>query len=455
MLTYREALQAILNRSDYERNRGMPYARRDWRLARVEELLDQLGAPQRAYPTVHIAGTKGKGSVTAMVDAMLRAAGYRTGMYTSPHLHTFRERIRLQGDPISETSLVELVEALLPALESRPHVSVFEAITALAMWHFARSGVDIGVFEVGMGGRLDATNVILPLVSLITSVSLDHIGVLGSTLAQIAGEKAGIIKPGVPVVSAPQRAAALRVVRETAARLDAPLTLVGSDWRWRALGACEGGQRLSIYRRGSARRPDYPDLFLPLLGAFQLENACTAVAGMEVLRQQGLRVEPEAIHTGLAQVRWPGRLQVLSREPLVVVDGAHNPYSAGQLLKTLPAYLDYQRIVLIFGSGRTHRPSELLDVLLPAADRTFVARADHPKAAPAELLYNLALASGHEVTVCSSPLDALRQAVSGTQSGDLILATGSLFLVAEVMSAWATLRGLEPYPSDPPGAYTV
>jgi dihydrofolate synthase/folylpolyglutamate synthase len=455
MLTYREALQAILNRSDYERNRGMPYALRDWRLARVEELLDHLGAPQRAYRSVHIAGTKGKGSVTAMVDAMLRAAGYRTGMYTSPHLHTFRERIRLQGAPIGESDLVELVEALLPVLESRPQVSVFEAITALAMWHFARSKVDIGVFEVGMGGRLDATNVILPLAALITSISIDHVGVLGSTLAQIAGEKAGIIKPGVPVVSAPQRAPALRVVRETAERMQAPLTLVGSDWRWHALGPCVGGQRLNIHRRGNARRPDYPDLFVPLLGAFQLENACTAVAGMEVLRQQGLPIAPEAIRSGLAHVQWPGRLQVLSQEPLVVVDGAHNPYSASQLLKTLPAYLDYQRIVLIFGSGRTHRPGELLEVLLPAADRAFVTCADHPKAAPAELLSDLALAAGHQVTVCSSALEALRQAVSGAQPGDLVLATGSLFLVAEVMSAWATLRGLEPYPSDPPGSYSV
>lgn len=453
MLSYREALQAILNRADFERDRGTPYGQRDWRLARVEELLAQLGDPHRAYPSVHVAGTKGKGSTTAMVEAMLRAAGYHTGMYTSPHLHTFRERIRVQGLPISEAELVALTEQILPILASRQKISVFETITALAMWHFARSHVDVGVFEVGLGGRLDATNVIQPLVSLITSISIDHVGILGSTLAEIAGEKAGIIKRGVPVVSAPQQPEALSVIRETALRSASPLTLAQRDWRWRALGLRDGGQRLVVYRRGNARHPDYPDLFLPLLGEFQLENACTAIAGIEVLKEQGLEIDQEAVRAGLAQVQWPGRLQVLSREPLVVVDGAHNPYSASQLLKSLPSCLDFQRIVLIFGAGQTHRPRTLLETLLPSVDRTYVTHANHPKAATAEHLRDLALELGHEVETRPTTLDALRDAVATAESGDLILATGSLFLVAEAMSAWAALRGLEPYPSDPPGAY--
>ena len=453
MLSYLEALRAILDRADFERDRGTPYAQRDWRLARVEELLEQLGSPHLSYATVHIAGTKGKGSTTAMVDSILRAAGYRTGMYTSPHLHTFRERIRLQGEPISEAQLVELVEGILPLLASRPLISVFETITALAMWHFSRSAVDVGVFEVGMGGRLDATNVIHPLVSLITSISIDHVGILGSTLAEIAGEKAGIIKPGVPVISAPQRAPALRVIRETATRQGSPLTLVRSDWRWRVLSRGPGGQHLAVYRRGNGRKPDYPDLFLPLLGEFQLENACTAIAGIEALREQGIESPVEAVQQGLAQVQWPGRMQVLSRAPLVVVDGAHNPYSIKQLIKSLPAYLDYGRIVLIFGAGRTHRPGELLEVLLPSVSKAYVTEANHPKAASVELLRDMALELEREVQMVSSAAEALREAVDTARPGDLILATGSLFLVAEVMSAWATLQGLPPYPSDPPGAY--
>jgi len=453
MLTYGEALRALLSRSDYERDRGTPYAQRDWRLARVEELLHQLGDPHRAYRSVHIAGTKGKGSTTAMIEAILRAAGYRTGMYTSPHLHTFRERIRVNGALIGEEQLVALVETLLPILESRPLVSVFESITALGMWHFERSKIDVGVFEVGMGGRLDATNVIMPMVSVITSISIDHVGVLGSTLAQIAGEKAGIIKPGIPVVSAPQRAPALRVIREVSARMDAPLTMAGDDWRWRSLGLAQGGQRMSIYRHGNGRHPEYSDLFLPLLGAFQLENACAAVAAVEALRAQGLDIPPDAVRAGLAQVQWPGRLQVLSRDPLLVVDGAHNPYSLAQLLKTLPSYLDYERLILIFGAGRTHRPGELLEVLLPAAAHTYVTQADHPKAAPAELLRDMALEIGYTADLRRTSGEALKDALGEARPGDLILATGSLFLVAEVMSAWASLEGLEPYPSDPPEAY--
>jgi dihydrofolate synthase / folylpolyglutamate synthase len=453
MLTYRQALEAILSRADFERDRGTPYGQRDWRLARVEELLDQIGAPHRTYPSLHIAGTKGKGSTTAMADAILRAAGYRTGMYTSPHLHTFRERIRLQGEPISEEALATLATEILPVLEHRPLVSVFELITALAMWHFAREQVDIGVFEVGMGGRLDATNVIQPLVSMITSISIDHVGILGSTLAEIAAEKAGIIKSGIPVVSAPQRAPALKVIRDTAERLDAPLTLAQSDWRWRSLGLARGGQRLAIYRRGNARRPEHPDLWLPLLGEFQLENACVAVAGMETLRERGLAISDEAIRNGLAQVQWQGRMQVLGRDPLVVVDGAHNPYSASQLVKSLPEYLDFDRILLVFGAGRTHRPGALLEVLLPSVSHTFATQANHAKAAPVEFVRDLALELGHDVEMCPTPMEALQSALRVAQPRDLVLATGSLFVVADIMAAWAELQGLDPSPSDPPCVY--
>ncbi|MBC7315523.1 MAG: bifunctional folylpolyglutamate synthase/dihydrofolate synthase, partial [Chloroflexi bacterium] len=216
MLTYRQALEAIFQRADYERGDRPPYPERVWRLARVEELLSQIGDPHRAYPSVHIAGTKGKGSTTAMIESILRAAGFRTGMYTSPHLHTFRERIQIEGAPISEEEVSAHMEELIPILKERPEVTVFEIITALAMKAFRARGVAWGVFEVGMGGRLDATNVLLPEVAVITSISLDHVNVLGHTLDAIAREKAGIIKEGRPVVSAPQRPEALEVIERTA-----------------------------------------------------------------------------------------------------------------------------------------------------------------------------------------------------------------------------------------------
>ena len=242
-------------------------------------------------------------------------------------------------------------------------------------------------------------------------------------------------------------------MRDTAERLAAPLTLVKREWRWRSEGLCQGGQRLTIYRRGNARHPEYPDLFLPLLGEFQLENACTAVAGIAVLKEQGIDIPADAVREGLAKVQWPGRLQVLSREPFLVVDGAHNPYSARELLRSLPKCLDFERIILLFGAGRTHRPGELLAELLPSADQVYVVRSSHPHAASAESLRDLALEQGRSVEMRATPVDALCKAVATAQPGDLILATGSLFLVAEIMSAWAALQGREPYPSDPPGAY--
>lgn len=453
MESYREALEYILSRTDFERDRGTPYAMRDWRLAKVEELLSQLGNPHRAYPSVHIAGTKGKGSTTAMVDSILRAAGYKVGMYTSPHLHTFRERIRVQGEPIAEEALVALVREIEPIVNARPNISVFELITALAMWHFQREKVDIAVFEVGMGGRLDATNVLLPRVSIITSISLDHINVLGTTLAQIAREKAGIIKEEVPVVSAPQRPSAMRVIRETAHARRAPLIIARREWRWKDLGPFGEGQRLAVYRIGHHQKPEYPDLWLPLLGKFQLENACTAIAAIEVLKEQGFAIPPEAVREGLANVQWPGRMQVLGREPLVIVDGAHNPYSIGRLLESLPLYFDFQRLLLIFGAGRTHQPAAMLEILLPKAAQIYVTAANHPKAASPEMLRDMAQDLGYSVEIAATPIQALELALHHAEPHDLILATGSLFLVAEIMSAWATLRGLPPFPSDPPGVY--
>jgi len=453
MLTYREALLTIFQRADFERGDRPPYSERVYRLSRVEELLQQLGDPHRAYPSVHIAGTKGKGSVTAMVDAILRAAGLRTGMYTSPHLHTFRERIRLDGEPIPEEDVARLVERMQPILDARPEVTVFEIMTALAMWYYAQERIEYGVFEVGMGGRLDATNVLRPMVSVITSISKDHTKVLGDTIEAIAREKAGIIKHGVPVVSAPQRPEALGVIEETSGEREAPLTLVTRDWHWRLLGSDLDGQRLTVYRRGHEARPEYPELHIPLLGTHQLENACVAVAAVESLREQGVSVTREAVARGLARVLWPGRMELLGRVPLVMVDGAHNPYSMRQLLASARRYLPYRRLHAIFGAGYTHVPDELLAILLPKADCLYVTQAHHPKAAPPAELQAMVSALGSEAHPCAHVGEALSQAMDVAAEDDLILVTGSLFIVAEARSAWAAMEGLPPYPSDPPGVY--
>ena len=456
MLPYADALRAIFRRTDYERGERpeLPaYAERVWRLDRVRELLAALGNPQQRYRAVHIAGTKGKGSTTAMIEAALRAGGYRTGMYTSPHLHTFRERIRRDGEFIPEMDVARLVEHMLPVLAERPEVTVFEIITALAMLYFAEEPVDFGVFEVGMGGRLDATNVLLPEVSVITSISLDHTKILGDTLEAIAGEKAGIIKPGVPAVSAPQRASSLPVIAARAADLGTPLTVVGRDWLWTPLNADLTGQRLTVCRAGHAAEPEYADLSIPLLGAHQQENAVTAVAALEVLRESGLPIGRAAIRQGLDEVSWPGRLEVLATHPLVVVDGAHNPYSLERLLEALTSHLSYGRLLLVFGSGVTHVPMDLLQVILPHAHRTFLVRSQHAKATTVEDLAAYAEASGHLARQCGSVAQGLRAALAEAGPDDLVVVTGSLFVVAEARYAWAQWRGLPLPPSDPPDVY--
>jgi len=455
MLTYREALSAIFQRTDYERQEQPPYAERVWRLERTEELLGQFGNPHRAFRSVHIAGTKGKGSVTAMIESILRTAGYRTGMYTSPHLHTFRERIRVGGELIPEEDVSRLVESMIPILDARPEVTVFEIITALGMCYFAERQVDVGVFEVGMGGRLDATNVLRPMVSIITSISLDHMKVLGDTVEAIAREKAGIIKPGIPAVTSPQQPEAMRVIREATEQRKTPLKVVGRNWRWRFLDADLSGQRFHVYRDGHEDTPEYPVLSIPLLGEYQLENACTAVAAVEILREAGLFIEQEAVRRGLATVRWPGRLEILGQRPLVVTDGAHNPYSIEQLLSALRQYLEYRRLIVIFGASMTHTPERLLALLLPAADALHVTQSHHPKAAPIADLQAMARALGRQVSTAGTPLDALQEALTQAQQDDLILITGSLFVVAKAEEAWAAMHGLPPFPADPPGVYDV
>lgn len=453
MLTYRQALEAIFQRADYERGDRPPYPERVWRLARVEELLAQIGNPHRAYPSVHIAGTKGKGSTTAMIESILRTAGYRTGMYTSPHLHTFRERIQIEGAPISEEEVSAHMEELIPILRERPEVTVFEIITALGMKAFQSRGVEWGVFEVGMGGRLDATNVLLPEVAVITSISLDHVNVLGHTLGAIAREKAGIIKEDRPVVSAPQQPEALEVIERTAAERSAPLTLVGRDWHWRYEGTDGARQWLTIWRQGSERTPEYPHLELPLLGAHQLENATNAVAAVEVLRERGASIPREAVVQGLARVRWPGRLEVLGRNPLVVLDGAHNGYSMRRLMEAIDAYLPHRALYVVFGAGVTHNPAELLAEIAPRAARLVITRSHHPKAASAEVLCAIARDLGSSAEAVEPVSAALEAACAAAEAEDMVLVTGSLFVVAEAREAWAAQHGWPPLPSDPPGVY--
>jgi len=328
---YRDALACIYGFTDYEKRGFAVYAPQFYNLERMRRLLALLGDPQRTFRAVHIAGTKGKGSTAAMIESILRAAGYRSGLYTSPHLHTFRERIQVKGSLIPEADVVRLVAQIKPLVNQVADITTFEIITGLAFAWFAEQGVEWAVLEVGLGGRLDATNVVTPVVAVITSISYDHTAILGDTLTQIATEKAGIIKSDVPVVSAPQTGEALAVIKSTCRRRDAPLTLVGCDWTWQAGPADLDGQMFTI-RHG---QDSLEGLWLPLLGAHQQVNATTSVAALSVLREAGAIVPQEAIRQGLRAVYWPGRLEILGRAPLVVADSAHNGDSANKLQTSL------------------------------------------------------------------------------------------------------------------------
>ncbi len=436
-MKYHDALRYLYGLVDYEKRRIERYTPEEFRLDRVVTLLEKLGNPHHRYPKLHIAGTKGKGSVAAILAAVAQAGGQRVGLYTSPHLHTYRERMQIDRVPIAREQMAALVAEIQPVVESVPQLTIFEVNTALAFRYFAQEEVDLAVIEVGLGGRLDATNVITPLVSVITSLSLDHTYLLGNTLAEIAGEKAGIIKPGVPVISAPQRRESWRVLAEVAQKQHASFTLVGRDWHWSAGRRSLTSQTISVTQAAgpSALAGEYQ---LALLGDFQQENAATAIAALATLREQGHAwITRETVRAGLAQVTWPGRMEVLSRRPPLIVDCAHNPYSARMLVQSLQKWFPETRWVLIYGASNDKDIRGMLAALLPISEHLIVTRSYHPRAASPYSLADQCVALGKGAEIAINPARALEQVQPHLKPGVGILATGSIFLVAEIQTSWA------------------
>ncbi len=440
-MNYQQAIDYINSYTDYEKI-GMPHDPAFYDLRRVDELLAHLGNPHRKARSVHITGTNGKGSVAAMVASALTVSGYKTGLYTSPHLHTWRERIRVDGEQVSEGQLARLVGGLKPEVEAvneratYGELTTFELLTALAFAYFGQKGVDFQVLEVGMGGKFDATNVINPEVCIITSISFDHMDVLGDTLTKIAAEKVGIIKPASTVVSSPQPEEVAGVIREACRLGRAQLMQVGSEVTWQGLGFDLNRQRLRV----QGRRDSY-ELVIPLLGEHQLANAATAVATLEVLADRGFNISREGITKGLGQVSWPGRFQILSRHPLVVVDGAHNVDAARSLKKSLEQYCDFERAILVIGASAEKDIASLVSELAPLFDRVMVTRSRHPRAMAPALLAAEFARHGIEARVAEDVPSALSQAQALAGEGDLICVAGSLFVVAEAMEQLGRLSG--------------
>jgi len=450
-MNYTETIAYLHSLIDYEKMRLDRYTPETHNLARVEQLLAAVGNPQAHFPSVHIAGTKGKGSTAAMCEACLRAAGYRTGFYISPHLHTFRERIQVDRQNIAREKVIALVEEIRPHVERIPGVTYFEAITAMGLLHFARSKVDVAVVEVGLGGRLDATNILTPQVSVITSLSLEHTYLLGDTLAEIAYEKAGIIKPGVPAVSAPQRAEAIKVLETVSREREAPLTEIGRDWEYEPGPADLDGQAFTVRRIADGGSELDGAYWMPLLGRHQLENGANAIAALEIVGQRGFHITAEAVREGLRTVHWPGRMEILSREPLVIVDGAHNPYSMQSLCEALREWFPGQRWVLIFGASVDKNVAGMIKELLPISDYVITTRSDHPRAAaPVELADTVAsVGGGAEIRV--NMRKSLRRGLAMVTPGSGLLVTGSVHLVADAREEWARHTGV-PLPDNDGGA---
>jgi dihydrofolate synthase / folylpolyglutamate synthase len=441
-MNYSDCLAYIYSYTNYER-KGLPkYTMTHYDLNRIQALLRLMGDPHHSFKSMLISGTKGKGSTAAFAESMIRAAGYRTGLYISPHLHTFRERIRINGQMITEESICRLTDALRPHLEAIEGLTAFELITAIAFQAFAEAGVDIAVLEVGLGGRLDATNATDPLVATITSISYDHTQLLGDTLTMIAREKAGIIRPGALVISAPQVPEAMTNIEEVCREHEAKLVVAGEDdYRWLHGRATLKGQGFELQGQS---------YWIPLLGKHQVANAVTAWAAVDGMQSRaGIIVPPEARREGLRRTEWPGRLEILGHDPYVVVDSAHNGDSAEKLKCALHDFFPGRRVVMIFGASGDHPFRDALHELAPAAAHTILTHSRHPRAADAKTLKQAVDEMGYEAIVTANVPEAIEHALKNAQNNDLICITGSIFTVADAKEYWCQRNDLPLPPTDP------
>ena len=435
-MNYEAALAYIDTFINSEKSPDFSRQARFYNLERISRLLAHLGDPHRRLKVVHVAGSKGKGSTAALITSILTHAGYKTGLFTQPHLITPRERCRINSRLISETEFAQYVNRLKPSIEAMAEsesvgrVSFFEIYTALAFTYFADNAVDFAVIEVGLGGRLDATNVVDPLVSVITPISLEHTAILGDTHEAIAKEKAEIIKPNRPVVLAPQVPEAQAVFEAVAADRDAPMAEVGRDIHLKRKDWNINGQTFDL----TTQSVFYPDLFLSLIGEHQALNAATAIGCIEHIRQEGYKVPRTSIYDGLKEVRWTGRMQVVGQSPVILLDGAHSPTSAKALCEAIREVFHYDRLILVVGLMQDKDLQAIGEVLCPFADEIITTQAfDNPRVTPAEEIAGAWSETGTKFHVCPNVREAIPLAKSIATPSDLICIAGSIYIVGEAM----------------------
>ena len=396
-------------------------------LSTIATILNGLGNPQRKFASIHIAGTNGKGSVASALATILQESGYQVGLYTSPHLVRFNERICVNAAPIDDDAVVAAWEAVQSVEHGDREPTFFEFSTAMAFYEFERRNVDFAVVETGMGGRMDATNIISPILSIITNISLEHKIYLGRTIAAITGEKAGIIKPGVPLVTGVTQNSAKAVIHQTASRQSAPVYLKGRDFQIRRSGPDR------FFYRGMDHR--WPGMRTALMGVHQLDNAALTLAGCEILMRGQVRLSAAQVQSGLARTRWPGRLEVVSQKPYVILDGAHNLMAARRLGRFLREVLAGRRITLVLGILDDKPYRIILKDLVTPCSRLVITRPKIDRALPPEMLEAAAQALIADIEVIADVGDAVRYAIATSGPDDAVCVAGSLYVVGEAKAA--------------------
>lgn len=414
--TYKEAVEYLYSLQKY----GIKFG-----LSKTSNILKAFGNPHMGRRFIHIAGSNGKGSVASMMESVLIKAGLKVGFYSSPHLVRFTERFRINRREMSKEDATEIISELQNIIDLNHPPTFFEVTTAMAFIYFAREKTDIAIMEVGMGGRLDATNVIVPDVSVITNISLEHQFFLGSSLTAIAGEKAGIIKTGVDVITAAKQKKVIDVFHNICKKKKAPLWRIGKDIRYRS-----NGSRLNYY----GFKHNIKDLELSLEGGFQSRNASLALGALEILENRGIRISLEEIREGLKDTVWPGRMHAISRDPLIILDGAHNPNAIRTLAESIEKDFKYKRLILVLGVMEDKDLGKIVKNITPRADYTIFSRPEYYRAAEPEYLMKKALGLIKKGEVIPTLPEAINKAIHMADPDDLVLITGSLFTVGEALT---------------------
>jgi len=414
--TYQESVNYLYGLQKY----GIKFG-----LSKTTNLLEAFGNPHKGQRYIHIAGTNGKGSVAAFIASILKETGLKVGLYSSPHLVRFTERFKINGEEISQNKAMGLIEELRTAFSPEEPPTFFEATTAMALVYFARENTDLSIMEVGMGGRLDATNVIAPLVSGITNISMEHQDFLGNRLLDIAREKAGIIKEGVDVVTAVTQPSVIRALEAIAGDRDAPLWRVGKDIRYRTTTSGFHYRGLGLRMRG---------LRLGLTGMVQARNAALALGIIEILGEEGITVSATDIREGLQNTTWPGRMQVVETNPTVLLDGAHNPAALRALARSIRAGIRYRKLVLVIGVMEDKAIGEMMRAIVPLADYLICTRPVYSRAAEPEVLMAKAASFGKPGEIAPFLTGALTRAKEMADPRDLVVVCGSLFTVGEALT---------------------